>query len=139
MTREKTVTVTICDGCGVDCDYPHTCIECGKNFCYECSRTKATEYQHAVHFRGSDDGLFCHPCEEKLMNRPTPIFAAFLKIKNLRSEIQVSQAANGVRFLFLDAAMQERAATAENELKISASGRQREIGGAGRVEGEGDA
>lgn len=86
MTREKTITVTICDGCGKDCDYPHKCMECGKAFCYSCQESKVSKYNHAVHFAGSGDGEYCLPCETKMLDKPSELFSAYLVIRRLRKE-----------------------------------------------------
>lgn len=86
MKRAKTVTVTVCDGCGADCDNPTPCLRCDKNFCYGCRSTKASEYRRSVHCSGTGDGLYCYPCETALMKVPTPVFVAYLTIKRLQAE-----------------------------------------------------
>lgn len=84
--RQKTITVTVCDGCGKDCDYATKCLGCGKAFCYECRKIAGVEYTHAVYFSGSGDGFYCNPCDARLSTNGNALHSAYRAIKRLRDE-----------------------------------------------------
>jgi len=79
--------VAFCDDCGNEADYVHTCIGCGKEYCYDCHDAHLTEFRCGVSFGGSGDGEFCKECIE---NPPTPklrkLLKAYLKIRALKTE-----------------------------------------------------
>jgi len=67
---KKTVEreVEFCDICEKEVAYASPCLICGKVLCYECKKTAATEFHHAVYFSGSGDGLYCNEC----LSKPIP-------------------------------------------------------------------
>jgi hypothetical protein len=106
-TAQKQITVYVCEECGKAEDtYPHCCTECGKHFCWDCSKRLATDYQHSLHCSGSGDGLYCVDCEANLTANPTPLFTAYAAIKTLR---QASKA--------YYAALEKKAAELEKEIR----------------------
>ena len=91
MKKEITKTVEFCDACGKECQYPSHCRECGRAFCYDCSKEYSVTYLHGVHFGGSGDGCYCIACDEALRKIPdrskeTKLHQAYLKISSLRLE-----------------------------------------------------
>lgn len=60
------------------------CLNCGKSSCYPCGQI--FEYSSGVHFGGTRNGRYCLPCKAELIANPTPLFAAYLEIANLRDE-----------------------------------------------------
>lgn len=85
---KKTITVeqSFCDVCGQESSGYTTCDSCGKDFCYECKKTEAIEYAHAVFFSGSGDGLYCIDCDAKLRQNGDKKHAAYRAIQSLRHE-----------------------------------------------------
>lgn len=67
MKTDKTIKVNTCDFCGKEETY-HKCLSCGKDICYNCKEKEAVEFNHALFFKGSDDGLYCNKCIIKLEN-----------------------------------------------------------------------
>lgn len=90
MKKEKIVSVTICDGCGSSESVYYHCLKCGKDFCYECkSSGKVIEYKQGIYVSGSNDGVYCSECNAELMKNPSPLFSAYLKIAELRQELEI--------------------------------------------------
>lgn len=77
-----------CDSCGDDCGAysSGTCLGCGKVYCYDCRKTKAVKYSHAVYFEGSGDGLYCNPCNLSMAGNT--IHSAYLEIASLKAELK---------------------------------------------------
>jgi hypothetical protein len=90
MRENKTIEVKVCDACGKSENVFHTCLRCGKDFCYDDFKKEGVEYKHAVFFGGSDDVEFCKACDIELHNnRNEPLYGlhkAFLNIKWLVAE-----------------------------------------------------
>lgn len=117
MTREKTITVTVCDGCGGDCDHPYACLRCGKSFCYSClgqdgeiGDKQAVVYRHSVNAMGSGDGTYCRECDLGLTARTMiddGVHEVYCRIANLRTQSE-----------FWNKAWSLRAKEAEMELAI---------------------
>lgn len=85
---KKTVTreVSVCDSCGAE-GYSETCAGmCGREFCYSCKKRSGKEFTHAVYFSGTGDIYVCGRCLPKLIMNPTPLFAAYQEIDNLKAE-----------------------------------------------------
>lgn len=79
-------TVNFCDACGKETDYPAKCLGCGVEYCYDCQNKLMTEYQHAVNFRGGDDGNFCLKCDSDIVPKARDLLYAYLDIKELIAE-----------------------------------------------------
>ncbi len=76
-----------CDMCGKEDDYPHVCMNCGKEMCYDCRKKHGVEYTQGVHFSGSGDGYYCKECDLKLTtNGKDKLHAAYRAITSLRLE-----------------------------------------------------
>lgn len=89
MKKLVTKEVDYCDSCNSEHSL-YTCLTCKKEFCYSCSKTKAIEYPHSIHFRGSGDGFYCLECNSKHMAAgDNPLFNCFVQIKNLRNQYEV--------------------------------------------------
>ena len=86
MKKQITIEQSFCDVCGNKSSGYSQCISCGKDLCYDCKKTHAIEYAHAVHFQGSGDGLYCLDCDAKLLAANDKKHAAYLKIRQLRNE-----------------------------------------------------
>jgi hypothetical protein len=86
MKRQVIVERTFCDICGKEASGYQKCIICGKEFCYDCTKIAAIEYEHGVHFSGSGDGLYCHECDKKALENGDKLHLAYLKIAALRNE-----------------------------------------------------
>jgi hypothetical protein len=87
MKRTQTTEVEICDFCEEQQASSHTkCMGCGKAICYDCRKTRAKEYNHAVYFQGSGDGLYCLECDKRLTATGDPLHAAYRVIGYLRDE-----------------------------------------------------
>lgn len=86
MKKQVTIMQAHCDQCNA-ATYTTKCLLCGKEFCYECSKTYAVKYQHAVHFSGGGDGLYCVGCDAKLLKEgKDKLHGAFVLISRLRFE-----------------------------------------------------
>jgi hypothetical protein len=85
MKRQVTVEQEICDICERNQAWHH-CLGCGKAICYDCAKTAAVEYPHAVSFSGSDDGRYCTPCDQRLAKGGDELHAAYQTIRSLRNE-----------------------------------------------------
>ena len=66
MKKPVQVEQSFCDVCGKQSSGYCVCNYCGKEFCYDCEKTEAVNYAHAVSFSGSGDGLYCNECDQKL-------------------------------------------------------------------------
>lgn len=109
MKKKISKEVQFCDKCDKEDSYPTPCLLCGTEMCYECKQKHGTSYNHAVYFQGSGDGFYCHSCDEKLRSTGTnKLHSAYLKIKNLRQELEL-----------WSADFKGRQAVAENELKLA--------------------
>lgn len=88
MTREKTITVTVCNNCGDDISYPEPCLQCGKNYCHDCSKSMVVDYSHGVYVCGSGDGRYCKTCDRRLREAEgsEPLHAAYIAIEDLKRE-----------------------------------------------------
>ena len=78
----------ICDFCKVNKAYEfNSCLRCGKDICYDCSKTHAKEYSHGVYVGGSGDGQYCNDCDAILTRtREDDLHNAYRLIKSLRDE-----------------------------------------------------
>jgi hypothetical protein len=65
MTKTKMTEYKVCDICKEGNAY-HKCLSCGKDICYDCKKEWSKEYIHSLFFSGSDDGLYCNECDQKL-------------------------------------------------------------------------
>ena len=78
--------IRICDCCKIE-QAIFSCMECDKDFCYECGKTQGVEYNHAVYFTGSGDGYYCTNCDTRLSNERTDsLHNAYINIKTLKNE-----------------------------------------------------
>lgn len=87
MEKEETTTRHFCDFCGQS-SY-NKCLGCGKDICWRCGEEGilAKKYPHAVHFSGSEDGVYCNECDRKLTDKPVnALHVAYRKIQALRDE-----------------------------------------------------
>ena len=76
-----------CDRCEGRADFPSTCRHCGSQHCYSCREKHGVEYNHAVHFSGSDDGYYCNECDAELQaSKSDALHCAYLAIMALRQE-----------------------------------------------------
>lgn len=85
MKQRVTVEQVKCDFCGKEADWSK-CLGCGIDICYDCRKTKAKEYPHAVYFSGSGDGIYCAECDARLRKSGDKLHAAYLSIERLRNE-----------------------------------------------------
>lgn len=83
-TKTRTIEQRCCDLCGDEAYEWNRCLNCGKDLCRKCQ----VSYPHAVSFSGSGDGSFCPECDKALKLKPTPIFAAYRAIEQLRAECE---------------------------------------------------
>jgi len=85
---KKTVkrVVHFCDSCGKEADYPYMCLGCKIEYCYDCEKKLMVEYQHAVNFRGSEDGYFCLKCSVTPPLKVRNLFYAYHEIAKLIAE-----------------------------------------------------
>jgi len=89
MKKSITKEVVCCDKCGEEVGYSNPCMECGIEMCYDCRKIHGVEYNHAVHFSGSNDGLYCKPCDVKLTKSANDKrHNAYLAVKSLRDELK---------------------------------------------------
>lgn len=86
MLKTITKDVNVCDSRGTE-TYPHLCLKCGADYCYDCSKTRAKEYPHAIGVSGSGDGKYCNGCDAELSAAGTdPVHNAYVRIESLRNE-----------------------------------------------------
>lgn len=88
MKKTETVEKIICDFCEVNEAAYRPCMGCGKAICYDCRKTVAKEYNHAVYFQGSDDGLYCLECDIRLTATGDPLHASYRVIGFLCDEMK---------------------------------------------------
>ena len=84
---KKTVAVekATCDVCGEDAPYGE-CDECGRDYCYDCRKTRTKEYPHSVYCTGSGDGRYCIECDAALIREGDEKHKAYRQIAFLRAE-----------------------------------------------------
>lgn len=80
--------VSFCDVCGKECSYAQVCLNCGKEFCYECLKTEGVKYKHSVWFSGTGDGTYCNECDSKLKTSGNKLHTAYRKIVSLSNECE---------------------------------------------------
>lgn len=80
--------VSICDVCGKEA-YVHTCLGCGMDFCWDCSKKDGITYEHAVYFSGTGDGFFCHKCDANPPKKIEKLHQAYRRIRVLREEQEI--------------------------------------------------
>ena len=112
MKKLVTKESTFCDKCGKN-SHVTTCIICGKEYCWDCSKSMGEEFKAGVHWSGSGDGYFCNECLSKPDIHNTAILCAYMKIRALRQE--ESSWYKGFN---------ERVNIAEDELKILRKGKE---------------
>jgi len=79
--------VNICDVCGKEDYCSSKCLICGFEACYDCKKTTMTEFNHAVHFSGSNDGDYCNKClSQPIPQKHEALLQAYRNIKVLRNE-----------------------------------------------------
>lgn len=86
MKRVVSHEVDYCDFCQEHEVSYAKCLGCQKAVCYECRKARVTEFHHAVHFIGSEDGLYCSECVARLTGTGEPLFEAYRSIEQLRAE-----------------------------------------------------
>ena len=91
MEKTEKVIRTLCDFCG-ESSY-NKCLSCGKDICYRCAREGilAKTFSHAVHFSGSEDGIYCGACNQNLTADPKldALHVAYRKVEALRAEYKL--------------------------------------------------
>jgi hypothetical protein len=93
MKKQVTVEKTYCDLCGSEDSWSH-CLGCGKDACYHCysetlpaTERKAVRYSSGVYTGGSDDAVYCTPCDIRLSEtKSSPLHRAFTAVRDLRDE-----------------------------------------------------
>ena len=86
-TKQITKETKVCDVCGTDEHVYTACVRCGRDYCYECSKSHVVQYHHGVHFSGSGDGDYCLVCDCILAKSgKDKLHTAYLKIRQLRAE-----------------------------------------------------
>lgn len=86
MKKRIEMDATFCDACDKQ-EYVTACMKCGTEHCYDCRKVKGVEYGHAVYFRGSGDGYYCTPCDQRLSeSKDNPRHLAYQAIRALRDE-----------------------------------------------------
>ncbi|MFA6064002.1 MAG: hypothetical protein WC736_15545 [Gallionella sp.] len=88
MKKKEMVERIGCDFCGGEAHALDRCLLCGQDICWDCKKTKAREYHHAVYFSGSGDGTYCLDCDAKLRKSNDPLHSAYRAIEGLRNEYQ---------------------------------------------------
>ena len=86
---KKTITQEreICDFCDENDASYMRCMGCRKAMCYDCRKIHAKEYAHAVHFGGSEDGLYCLECDTRLITANNDkLHRAYRTVEALRAE-----------------------------------------------------
>lgn len=87
MKKSITEEKELCDFCEVNEASYSKCLGCGKAICYDCKKIHAKEYNHAVYFQGSRDGLYCRECDTRLIAAKTDkVHKAYRRIEALRAE-----------------------------------------------------
>ena len=89
MKKKIEVEVNFCDACGGQDAY-YDCINCGKDFCYDCTDEKNPNRKCVEYFTGIYCGNHMHTCNdcdaELRASKNNPLFNALLTIKNLKME-----------------------------------------------------
>ena len=91
MKKQITVEGHSCDVCGaeVSAGYVSTCMHCGAEHCWDCSKTEGKAYQHGVYLGGSGDGYYCNGCDVSLTkNGSDPRHREYRAIESLRREAE---------------------------------------------------
>ena len=83
VTKIMKKAVRFCDECGKE-ESLQICLGCGVEHCFECRRKMGVEYAHAVHCSGSEDGYFCHNCNNAPPEEVKELHYAYQKIEALR-------------------------------------------------------
>lgn len=85
VKKTKTIEVECCDNCGTDPAY-NKCMGCGLVFCYDCDKIKLHAYPYSLYFQGSDDGKFCHKCDENPPEKIQILHSLYHRMKMLQKE-----------------------------------------------------
>lgn len=87
MKQSVTEEREICDFCKINPASYKGCLSCGKAICYDCRKIHAKEYNFAVFFQGSDDGIYCLDCDTRLVEDGTnKLHTAYRRVARLRAE-----------------------------------------------------
>ena len=86
MKKQVIEEQIFCDFCGRQSYAGNDCLKCKMNICWECQKTKAVKYSHAIYFSGSGDGLYCQTCDAELEKRGDSLHRAYRKIRALIEE-----------------------------------------------------
>lgn len=78
--------VDICDRCKKE-GYVNSCDSCGTDLCWDCQKTEAVKYEHAIYVSGSGDALYCKACDTTLAAKGDKRLMAYRRIKELRAEM----------------------------------------------------
>jgi hypothetical protein len=95
MKQQVIVERSICDFCGSG-DTWLRCLSCSRDVCWHCysestplPERKAIRYSGGVCVGGSNDGVYCIPCDLELSkSKCSPLHQAFVAIRALRDERQ---------------------------------------------------
>lgn len=87
MKQKKMVEITLCDVCGGNHAYT-SCLGCGKDYCTKCSEKNTISYPFALHFNGSNDGEFCHKCDESPPEKIQPLHHCYRTMRSIRDETE---------------------------------------------------
>lgn len=68
MKKMVMMEVHECESCHkIDSYASSVCLDCGKEFCWECSEKNGTKYRYGIWGSGSGDGYYCKDCDIKLI------------------------------------------------------------------------
>lgn len=90
MKRMELREVHECESCHKTDTYANACLECGKEFCWDCTKTNGTDYKCGVWSSGSGDGFYCSDCDAALISSgDDKRHNAYRAIQRLKAEAEV--------------------------------------------------
>lgn len=97
LKRKKTIELDVCQGCGIDYDLYddygdascYSCINCGKKFCYDCRKTKLTNFRYSLYSSGSDNGEYCEYCSNFLLETKDPLRLKYERMEELYAKSKI--------------------------------------------------
>lgn len=135
----RTITMLLCDGCDKETASCSNCLSCNKVFCFDCAFYTAdrveenirqgrtdnhdihcVKYEHAVHFSGSYDGLYCLECDSKLTVSGTDkLHNMYRQIKALRLEEKTFYDGFKVRYEAVEKALKHEFDIVEKKARVT--------------------